>query len=313
MEREIILQTRRSYLGVLKASRGIRGAKIFSTYPPALRVPARVVLARQDRMPSLVIGTSDPCGNQRHRIGLKYIRQSFVRIQIPCASVIPSTLPRNPCNETTLTMADPLYLLRQSILASSLPTPICNDDPIEDLALATDLQFTSPTQITCLLTTPTRFVSSNGAAVDLRSIFFAWMHKDDPVPEYMAAAEALNSALGGGKIQSLGFIERLDLITWLEGASDDSEHIKPLEGGAAGALAHAQAASLAASGLAGTQAGRPARTVDPRLQQIYNNERRMGDRNTVLRGIKPTVRRHDPSSTRETSHLDCIIGLMCAI
>ncbi len=39
---------------------------------------------------------------------------------------------------------------------------------------------------------------------------------------------------------------------------------------------------------AGTRV-RGGRTVDPRLREIYNLERRMGDRNTVLRGIKPTV------------------------
>nr|6AF0_C Chain C, Cdc73 protein [Thermothelomyces thermophilus ATCC 42464] len=38
----------------------------------------------------------------------------------------------------------------------------------------------------------------------------------------------------------------------------------------------------AASGRAGRG------TLDPRLAQIYSGERRMGDRNTALRGIKPT-------------------------
>ena len=50
-------------------------------------------------------------------------------------------------------------------------------------------------------------------------------------------------------------------------------------------------ASGAAGGVTTVPAvgGRVAKTIDPRLQEIYNGERRMGDRNTVLRGIKPTV------------------------
>ena len=97
-------------------------------------------------------------------------------------------------------------------------------------------------------------------------------------------------------MRNLVFVERLDLITWLEGASDTSEFIKPLESDstAVQAAGSAQIASGAAggasalhSGVGVAGAGRAA--LDPRLQEIYNNERRMGDRNSVLRGIKPTV------------------------
>ena len=107
-------------------------------------------------------------------------------------------------------------------------------------------------------------------------------------------------------MQHLVFVERLDLITWLEGASDDSEYIKPLssEGSAAQAAASARVASGAVGGAAalpgGGAAARPARVINPRLQEIYNGERRMGDRNTVLRGIKPTVQLLSPTSSRET-------------
>ncbi|KAL2367078.1 hypothetical protein RJ035_005229, partial [Blastomyces gilchristii] len=45
--------------------------------------------------------------------------------------------------------------------------------------------------------------------------------------------------------------------------------------------------------------GRPVRSVDPRLQEIYNGERKMGDRNSVLRGIKPT----DFSHVRKTAEM----------
>lgn len=245
------------------------------------------------------------------------------------------------------TLQDPLLALRRAIAASSLPSPTTSPDPseeeqskhtTEDLATATHLYFRQPTAQALPLTSATRFVSaSSDSVVDLRSIFFAWQKKDVAIPEYIASAQELNEALkqkqgagegGEAQVQNLVFVERLDLITWLEGASDDSEYIKPLEGAAAAAAeaaaaaasAHAQAqasasadiASGAAGGVssvpsggagapaqapaaAGAQGGRAPKQIDPRLQEIYNGERKMGDRNSVLRGIKPTVRLPLPS------------------
>ena len=250
---------------------------------------------------------------------------------------------------TDPSIQDPLVALRRAIAAGSLPTPTTSPDPTvqdpskatDDLSAATHLFFREPAPQTIPLTAATRFVSSSSdSAVDLRSIFFAWQKKDVAIPEYIASATELNEALKekqpqagdeeGGQspvqVQNLVFVERLDLITWLEGASDDSEYIKPLEGAAAAAVAAAAAAEAAAdaasaqaqasaniaSGAAGgvsavTGAGAgagaavqapagaggagkaAAKTIDPRLQEIYNGERKMGDRNSVLRGIKPTV------------------------
>lgn len=240
------------------------------------------------------------------------------------------------------TLQDPLLALRRAIAASSLPTPTTTPDlsaeaqqqqTTDDLATATHLYFQHPTPQTLPLTSATRFVSaSSDSTVDLRSIFFAWQKKDVAIPEYIASAQELNEALkqkreGTEQVQNLVFVERLDLITWLEGASDDSEYIKPLEGAAAVAVAEAQAEAQAAAqsqaqaqasaniasgaaggvssvpsgagagagqaaagaGAPGAAGGRAAKPIDPRLQEIYNGERKMGDRNSVLRGIKPTV------------------------
>lgn len=177
-------------------------------------------------------------------------------------------------------------------------------------------------------------------AIDLRSIYFAWLKRDVAIPEYIASAQEVNGALEGEgdaegrKVLNLVFVERLDLITWLEGASEESEYIRPLEGvgiggegvgvgvgvgnegegvvvgggGGGGAARDAEASAGVASGAmggvptvpssgagkgavgaVGTQAGRAGKTVDARLQVIYSGERRLGDRNTVLRGIRPTV------------------------
>lgn len=225
---------------------------------------------------------------------------------------------------TDSAVQDPLLSLRRAIAAGSLPTPTTSSElsdqhATDNLAQATHLFFSQPSPHTFPLTEPTRFVSNTTeTAVDLRSIFFAWQKKDVAIPEYIASAQELNEALKqkepqeSGKeevIQNLVFVERLDLITWLEGASDESEHIKPLEGAAAAAeaaaaagQAQAEAAAGVASGAAGGistvpsgatavpgQAGRPQKQIDPRLQEIYNGERKTGDRNTLLRGIKPTV------------------------
>ena len=121
------------------------------------------------------------------------------------------------------------------------------------------------------------------------------MNRD--IPEINAQALALNDELAaeggaGGSIQNLAFVERLDLFTWLEGATEESEYIKPLASDTLSAAASAQVASGAAGGIApvtGGAAGRLGRSTDPRLVEIYNGERKMGDRNSVLRGIKPTV------------------------
>jgi parafibromin len=220
-------------------------------------------------------------------------------------------------------LSDPLLSLRRAIAAQALPTPTTSSDVsnaaenlTDDLAKANHLYFTHPIPHTLPLNTLTRFVSTanNDAQVDLRSIFFAWQKKDVAIPEYIASAQEVNEALKQKKEQEDGneeqvlnlvFVERLDLITWLEGASDDSEYIKPLEGAAAAAAAAVAAADVTAPVVAAdaataavpktavptaaAQGARPTKVIDPQLQEIYNGERKLGDRNTVLRGIKPTV------------------------
>jgi parafibromin len=196
---------------------------------------------------------------------------------------------------------DPLLLLRQSISSNNPCIPTTSEDASSasdvdlSLAAATFLRF-SPEQVSVPLTAPTRFVSSD-KPVDLRSIYFAWLKRETAIPEYNAQALALNAELAadggaGGEVQNLAFVERLDLITWLEGASEESEYIKPLASDSSSAAASAQVASGATGGIVPVvsgPAGRQAKTIDPRLAEIYNGERRMGDRNSVLRGIKPTV------------------------
>lgn len=201
---------------------------------------------------------------------------------------------------------DPLVLLRKAISSSQPFIPSASDDPGAKecpLSQASHLQF-SAQGIALAIETPTRFIS-NDKPVDLRSIYFAWLNRELAIPEYNASATTLNEQLAAagstGKVQNLGFIERLDLITWLEAASEESEYIKPVAGDADAAAAAAAAAGTAPATKSGAvstaaQARAGKGTMDPRLASVYDGERRMGDRNTVLRGIKPTVRITSPAA-----------------
>ena len=193
---------------------------------------------------------------------------------------------------------DPLISLRHSIEKESsvtLSTSAEDITPTDNLAEATHLAFVSPEPHSIPLDEPTRFISAD-KPVTLRSVYLAWQNKDVNIPDYIASAQQLNDDLADSNrdasVQNLVFVERVDLLTWLTGASDESDYIKPLEGDSAAARNAAQLASGAAGGVStipSGAAGRVGKQIDPRLQEIYNLERRMGDRNTILRGVKPTV------------------------
>lgn len=199
-----------------------------------------------------------------------------------------------------------MILLRASLAAAKPPQLTSNPAlPVENVTDsfvdASHLYFPYPAPQCLPLTTVTRF-TSDSVQVDLRSIYFAWVKKDVTVPEYIASAQELDQQLPDGqKIRNLVFVERLELMTWLEGATEESEYIRPLEDAPGTEGAAAKAAEIAAgagvppqpgTGQTATQqaGGRPVRVIDARLQTIYNGERSMLDHNSVLRGIKPTVR-----------------------
>jgi parafibromin len=201
--------------------------------------------------------------------------------------------------------SDPLVALRESIVASKPPILTKTSDPtsaadVVPIAQATHLQFNHNDRHQSFpLSLSTRF-APNDNSVDLRSVYFAWLNKDVGVPDYIAAAQQINQELSapggaGGSITNLVFLQRHDLATWLEGTSDASEFIKPLAAEDAKAQAEAAANIVAASagGAASVQSAsagtKSAKAVDQRLLDIYSLERKLGDRNSVLRGIKPTV------------------------
>lgn len=212
------------------------------------------------------------------------------------------------------TQNDPLLNLQQAIAANqepiltSTPDPGVASDTEPDLAKATYIHFNTPEgSKTYPLKQATRFIlPANGKEVDLRSVYFAWTNREKTVPDYLNAGKEFNNGLAapggaGGRLENLGFSERKQLESWLDGSSagEENDYIKPLEAEQAAAAARGSAAvaSGAAGGIptikgAGIAAApvKGLRSQDPRLAEIYRGERPMGDRNTILRGIKPTVR-----------------------
>jgi parafibromin len=96
----------------------------------------------------------------------------------------------------------------------------------------------------------------------------------------------------GGSVQNLSFAQKIEVVGWLSGETDVCESIAAIEGGKetmdagdAAAIAGGKGVPMQKTVTVGGQ-----KLVDARLLQIYDGERRMGDHNTALRGIKPVVR-----------------------
>lgn len=202
-------------------------------------------------------------------------------------------------------LGDPILAFRRSIQAKQFPittlAPLSHDQPgtpEPDLSLATHLQFTHAGVQVYPLSLPTR-VERDDEAVDLRSIYFMWLKNDLTSLEYQNACAQLTAELNqegkaGGEVKRILFGEKAEVIAWLDGAVD-CQYIKPLSDEAQEVQDELDKAAAAARGVAATSrptAGLGSAGIDPKLKEIYNGERRMGDRNSVLRGIKPTVSRN---------------------
>ncbi|KAK4548374.1 hypothetical protein LTR36_010245 [Oleoguttula mirabilis] len=207
---------------------------------------------------------------------------------------------------------DALTLLRASIAASTLPIPSTEEEPSTQadtdasLATASYLIFNSQSaqhggQHTAIpLTHPTRFISTSAGnkPLDLRSVYFCWLSRGLSVGDYLAGIQALNNELkAAGKeeaVDILVFGEKLDLNSWLAGdvGEEESEFIRSLHANKQ-TRAEASAAAATAEGGedvemrdAGLTDAAAAKAEQERLREIYAAERKMGDRNTALRGVK---------------------------
>jgi len=207
---------------------------------------------------------------------------------------------------------DALNLLRGLIARNALPVPTSTADASSNteavsLEQATHLIFNSEDakdgahHIPIDLTASTRFISQRAsAALDLLSVYFCWLNKDTGVGDYISATQALTeqrSKNGLSSATNLVFAEKLDLVTWLSGEEGDSEYIKSLDDNAETRRQAGDAAAIAGgdedvamrdADLGGVE--KASAREDERMREIYAAERSLGDRNTVLRGSKPTVR-----------------------
>lgn len=201
-------------------------------------------------------------------------------------------------------LPDGLALLRASIADSALPIPSATQEataPEQSLAAAGYLVFNQNSQhIPIPLTQETRFISAalGEKPIDLRSAFFCWQNRDKGTGDYIAATQALNaelSALGKQEtVTNLVFVEKLDLVNWLSGESgeEESEFIKSADNTVQTRAEARDAAATAAGGEdvemrdAGISDAAAKKREEERLREIYALERKMGDRNTVLRGVK---------------------------
>lgn len=225
----------------------------------------------------------------------------------------PAAVTSNNSHKMTTTNGgspDPLTLLRAAIGARQpLPIPSLDADPTTQsstdvsLAQANYLIFNSqsPTSgsqhIAIPLTQSTRFISAAAGQkpLDLRSVFFCYSNRDTPGTSYITLAQGLNEELRkAGKnetVTTLVFGERVDLNDWLAGnvGEEQSEFIQSVD---ANRQTQGEAAN-AATTAAGDRdvemrdaVSAPDKAEQERLKEIYASERRMGDRNTMLRGGK---------------------------
>lgn len=206
---------------------------------------------------------------------------------------------------------DALSLLRAGVAFNQPPILTTSadataaSDTTESLAEATYLAFNPKSiaqddtqHISIPLTQATRFFSGGSKPVDLRTVYFYHIHRNKSAQEYISLATTLNSELQKlGKAETVGnllFQERVALQSWLDGEGGDegNEFIRSADDNKATRAEAQDAAAVAQGGEdvemrdAGLSDAAARKKEEERLKLIYARERKMGDRNTVLRGHK---------------------------
>lgn len=206
---------------------------------------------------------------------------------------------------------DPLTLLRASVAVNQPPLLTTSadataaSDTTQSLAEATHLAFNPQTvaqdgtqHISVPLTQSTRLHSGGNKPVNLRTVYFYHTNRNKPAQEYIALITALNEELQRlGKnetVSNLLFGERIALQSWLdgEGGEEGNEFIRSLDNNRATRAEAKDAAAVAQGGEdiemrdVGLSDAAARKKEEERLKMIYSLERKMGDRNTVLRGYK---------------------------
>ncbi|EEB06112.1 Cdc73 family RNA polymerase II accessory factor [Schizosaccharomyces japonicus yFS275] len=172
---------------------------------------------------------------------------------------------------------DPLVQLRECISKNGTIVLLSSENPTSKVSALQDahfVQFGSNTPMN--LSLPTRFIrTENKEAFPLQAVVFAWLQKEKSIADYIQQCSELG-------IKNLTFLERTDLISWLEGAAE-SEHIVSSEddkNSATNEVANTDVAALKrqATGQA----------VAEGASWLKKHSRTVADHNSILHGTKPT-------------------------
>ncbi|ODV88997.1 hypothetical protein CANCADRAFT_32395 [Tortispora caseinolytica NRRL Y-17796] len=154
---------------------------------------------------------------------------------------------------------DPLEALRAACVQKGVIELLESEDgtPTEDINIA---QYVRLNDKTLSLNSTTRFKHAGDEnGVNLRQVIFCWLCKDLNVAEYISKCEE-------NDIEDFPFLERADLIAYLEGSVNESQFIEPTGGE--------------------TRRAKGRDEFSPALKRIYAAEKPLINHNTVLHGTK---------------------------
>lgn len=113
-----------------------------------------------------------------------------------------------------------LLAFRSAVINDKDGFTLLKDDEPAELKDATTLRLTESGQKYDLsIKTAFKSASSEVNFIDLRTIVNCWQCRDLSVPQYIATSDELG-------ISNLKFLERTDLLEWLDGTSTNSEYIQ---------------------------------------------------------------------------------------
>lgn len=115
---------------------------------------------------------------------------------------------------------DHLSLLQKAIQAKVTPQLVLeNGESTSEIDLAISVKLNNDTVLP--LSSPTRYIKDSAPA-DLRTLVFAYLNRDLPSADYIQACSAMS-------ITHLTFVEKNELLSFLDGNTSESVHITPLE------------------------------------------------------------------------------------
>lgn len=183
-------------------------------------------------------------------------------------------------------MEDPLLVLRASVQANAgikmlTTTDASSGDATENITEAVALLFPNHNNMVVPLDQITRFVpSGEESGVDMRTIYHCVLTRDLNLTDYISASEERN-------IKNLKFLDRTNLLTWLDGAADTLDNLGASEDTTAGTAVGLTAfAADTKSAHSLTESLNTGKQSDPHLEEIYSHERVLVDYNMQLHGTK---------------------------